>query len=264
MNEFKWLGIDTEWSYVIGYYFPSKKPQFMPARNIKFGQFCTNASYKWGHEVNVHSVSILDDMKQFRLDRRNKKKDNFKGFNYKIVMEKLHKAMSEADIIFCHNEEFDIKMLNVGFRKYGLGQISEKKIICTLKAARKYFRFAGNGLDDLLKEFGHEGKAEKPDWIKLTEGCESEIRKSIPYCDRDVVGGEIVLKELMPFMRNLPRIRDNSTKFFGVMCCEACGSKRLHNKGLGGLAPKIYPRVRCMECGHEHKGNIKIWRSTHK
>lgn len=254
-NDLKWLLADTEWSYAIYYGFPSKKPQYMPAKNIKHRQFCTNASWKWAHQVSVQSVSILDDKRQFKKDFRNDK----------VCAVEMHKAMSEADVIVAHNlDEFDMKMLNVIFAIYGLGPIPEKKFIDTLKVARKHFRFAGNGLDDLLKFFGHEGKADKPDWILLTEGNEREIRKSIKYCNVDVLGLETILNILKPYMRNLPKQRDKKElNHYGIKCCDACGSKRLHNKGLDGAAGKIYPRVRCAECGHEMKGDIKLYNKTH-
>ncbi len=255
-NELKYLLLDTEWSYAIYYGFPSKKPQYMPARNIKHRQFCTNASWLWNHKTKCHNVSLLDDPKQFKKDFRNDK----------VCAVALHKAMSEADVIVAHNlKEFDVPMINVMFVLYGLGPIPETKFIDTLKVARKYFRFAGNGLDDLLKFFGHAGKAEKPDWVGLTEGDPEQIRKSVKYCDVDVYGLKIVFDILKPYMiHELPKPRDKAQpENYGIMQCDSCGSKRLLNKGLGGAAGKPFPRVRCAECGHEHKGDIKIYNKVH-
>ncbi len=254
MIDFKTLFLDTEWSYAINYGFPSKKPQFNPARNIKNRQFCINAGWKWLDKTQVHHVSVLDDMKAFKKDFRNDR----------VCAVKLHKVMSEADIIVCHNADFDIKMLNVLFVLYELGEIPEKKIICTLKIARRYFRFAGNGLDDLLKLFGHEGKEEKPDWALMTEGDVKQIKKSIKYCARDVVGLEIIFKKLTPYVRNLLHPRDKAAKeYYGITCCDACGSKRLHNKGVENLVVNPYPRVKCVECNHNMRGDMKMWKRAH-
>ncbi len=256
MTEIKYLLIDSEWTFAIGRFFPSKKPQYIPARNIKYRQFCPNASWMWDHQVSVQSVSILDDPKQFKKDFRNDR----------ICAVKLHKIMSEADVIVAHNlKEFDLPMLNVIFALYGLGPIPETKLIDTLKVARKYFRFAGNGLDDLLKFFGHDGKAEKPDWDLLTDGDAKEIKISVKYCNRDVKGLQIIFKILKPYMRTeLPKIREKkAVDHYGINCCDACQSKLLTNKGLGGVAPRVYPRVRCNECGHEMKGDIKLWKKKH-
>lgn len=261
-NQLKWLLIDTEWTFANGNFFPSKKPQFIAASRIKHRQFCCNASWMWDHQVSVQSVSVLDDRKQFE--------ENFR--NDKVVAVAMHKVMSEADVIVAHNlDRFDLPMLNVIFALYGLGPIPEKKMIDTLKAARNNFRFAGNGLDDLLKFFGHAGKAEKPDWDKLTDGNEAEIKKSIKYCNRDVKGLQIVLHILKPYMKNLPKPRvikqpklRKQVNFYGIECCDACGSKMLRNKGLENSGNKPYPSVRCMECNHYMKGSMKLWKAAHK
>lgn len=245
--EIKWLCIDTEWSYAVYYLFPSKKPQYAAARNIKHRQFCTNASWSWEHQSKVYNTSVLDDKKAF--------KKNFR--DDRVCAIAMHKAMSEADVIVCHNEDFDLKMLNVVFALYGLGPIPEIKFICTLKTAKKHFRFAGNGLDDLLKFFGHKGKAQKPDWIKLTEGDPTEIKRSIPYCDTDVIRLKTLLKILKPYMKNLPKPRAPDGEFYGIVKCDCCGSKNLRYKGVGGRADKPYERIVCLDCNHPHKGKMK-------
>lgn len=249
----KWLLLDTEWSYAIFYGFPSKKPTYNPARNIKHRQFCVNASWKWENEVSVYNISVLENKSEdFRNDR--------------VCALALHHVMEKADVIVAHNADFDLKMLNVIFLLHGLDPIPEKKIICTLKVARKYFRFAGNGLDDLLKLFGHDGKADKPDWVKLTEGDKEEIAKSVHYCDHDVIGLEKLLFALKPFMiKELPKVRDKQAKdFYGITQCDACQSKRLRNKGVEHPASKPpYVSIKCLECGHPMKGDFKIWKERH-
>lgn len=255
-DELIWLCIDTEWSYAIYYLFPSKRPQYAPAKNIKHRQFCPNASWKFENKKKVNHVSVLDDKKQFKKDFRNDK----------VCAVAMHAAMSLADVIVAHNlDNFDLPMLNVIFALYGLGPIPEKKFVDTLKVAKKHFRFSGNGLDDLLKFFGHSGKAAKPDWVEMTEGNPIHIKKSVKYCDRDVAGLEIILKILRPYMRNIPKIRTSKVNnHYGIIKCESCGSLRLHNKNFGGKGGAVYPRVRCSECGHEHKGSMKLWRLSHQ
>lgn len=246
-----WLILDTEWSYAIYYAFTDKKPQYLPAKNIKHRQFCANASWKIEGSKTVDSVSVLDDPKQFRKDFRNDR----------VCALAVHKAMSDADVIVCHNADFDLKMLNVIFIFHGLDPIPQKKVICTLKVARKYFRFAGNSLDDILKFFGHSGKEEKPDWVGLTEGDPEQIKKSIFYCSGDVLGLEKILFIMKPYMiRELPKPRfKGAGQYGGIECCDACQSTRLRNRGIGGATNKTYLRVSCLECGHPMEGNVKIW-----
>lgn len=254
-NSPRWLLLDSEWSYAIYYGFPSKHPQYMPAKNIKHRQFCVNASWKWDHETSVQNVSVIDDPIEFERDFRNDR----------VCALALHSVMNEADVIVCHNADFDIKMLNVIYALHGLDPIPEKKIICTLKVARKYFRFAGNGLDDLLRFFGEHGKEEKPDWVKLTEGDPEEIKKSVFYCDGDTWALDKLLFILKPYMiKDLPKPRNNlAADYGGIECCDACQSKRLRNKGPGGSFGKEYLRVSCLECGHPMKGNARLWRNRH-
>lgn len=256
MSDLNWLLIDSEWSYAIYYGFPSKKPQYMPARNIKHRQFCTNASWKWRHESSIQNVSVLDDHTAFEIDFRNDR----------VCALALHNEMMKADVIVAHNADFDIKMLNVIFVLHGFDPIPEKKVICTLKIARKYFRFAGNGLDDLLRFFGLFGKEEKPDWVLLTEGDPEEIKKSVFYCDGDVAALDKLLFILLPYMiKDLPRPRDKeAVEYCGVTECDACGSKRLRNRGQEVSVAKPYVRIKCLECGHPMKGDYQMWKRRAK
>ena len=254
-QELKVLLFDTELSYGIYYAFPSKKPQFLSSKNIIHQQFMPCAAWQWAHEVSRYVVKITDDQKRFKKDFR----DDY------IVAKKMHDLMSEADVLVAHNgDAFDIKHLNVLFRRHKLGPIPEKKSVDTLKAARKYFNFAGNDLDSLSKLFGGKGKNRKPCWFKLTEGNEKEISLAATYCKNDVAELERVFIEIRPYIRNLPKIRSPVIKNnYGIIQCDACGSKRLHNKGLEGGGGKPYPRVKCSECTHEMKGDMKLWKKAH-
>lgn len=228
---------DLELTYAQGYFFPSKREQYIPAKNIKYHQFCVCAGYKWLHETSVYSVII---------DKPHKRND-------KNIAVKLHELMTEADIIVAHNgDSFDIKHCNTMFINHGLGPIPELKSIDTLKVARKYFAFAGNDLDSLSKRFGGNGKVDKPDWIKLTEGDEAEILRASEYCMNDVLELERVFVEMRPFIRRLPHL--GSLK--DITECHACGSKRIRKRGSDWDGYRDYQRVQCLECRHNMKGKI--------
>lgn len=255
-NGLKILLLDIELTYAIYYAFPSKREQYLSAKNIIHHQFCPCAAWKWDHETSKYNVKITDDKKRFKKDFR----DDY------IVAKKLHDLMTEADVIVAHNgDQFDIKHANTLFINHGLGPIPEKKSLDTLKAARKYFAFAGNDLDSLSKRFGGTGKNKKPNWYKMTDGDPDQINIAAKYCMNDVEELDRVFKNIKPYMKNLVKIRDKKEpEHYGIMCCDACGSKRLNNKGLGGVPPSVYPRIRCLECGHEMKGDMKLWRKNHK
>ena len=254
-QELKTLLLDLELTYGIYYAYPSKREQYLSDKNIIHDQFCVCAAWKWHHEVSTYAVKITDDKKRFKKNFR----DDY------IVAVKLHELMSAADIIVAHNgDAFDIKHANTMFRKHGLGPIPESKSIDTLKVARKYFSFPGNSLDSLSKRFGRNGKNKKPDWQKMTLGDAKEINIAARYCKNDVIELEHVFIELRPYMRTLVKIRNKlEPNHYGVTCCDACQSKRLHNVGLRFSGGKDYPRVRCGECGHSMRGDIKLWRKAH-
>ena len=242
-RELKILLLDEEWSYALAYVFPSKREQYIHARNIKHHQFCICAAWKWMHETSVYSIKITDDKKRFKKNFR----DDF------IIALKLHELMTEADVILAHNgDSFDIKRANNLFIKHGLGPIPERKSIDTLKVARKYFAFAGNDLDSLAKLFGSKGKNKKPCWFGLTDGDAAEIAVAARYCMNDVRELEVVFIKLRPYIRRLPRIG----KLKEITQCEACGSKRLRNKGPDWDGYRQYRRLTCLECGHPNKGKL--------
>lgn len=242
-NQLKILLLDTEWAYALAYIFPSKKPQFIHAKNIKHHQFCLCAAWKWSHEVSKYCIKITDDKRRFKRNKR----DDY------IIAKKLHELMTEADVIVAHNgDSFDIKLANTLFIDHGLGPIPEKKSIDTLKLARKYFKFAGNDLDSLSKRFGGPGKVDRPDWILLTESNVDEIDKAATYCMEDVGELERVFTEIKPYAIRLPALKEHGD----ITQCHSCGSKRLHKRGSAFDGTKMYTRIKCQECGKEHKGKL--------
>lgn len=243
-NQIKLLLIDIELSYALGYFFPSKKPQYISAKQIKHHQFCLCAAWQWDHEVTRHVIKLTDNKKRFKKNFR----DDY------IIAKILHQLMTEADVIVAHNgDSFDLKHANNLFIKHDLGPIPERKSIDTLKAARKYFNFAGNDLDSLSKRFGGSGKDRRPCWFKLTDGDPKEINIAAEYCLQDVKELQRVLVHLKPYIQNLPAFKGHHD----ILECECCGSKRLRNKGFDWDGKKRYRRISCLECGHHHKAKIK-------
>lgn len=241
-NELKILYLDLELAYGIYYAFPSKRPQYMAASQLKQYQFCICASWCWEHAPGkVHNAKITDDMAAFEKNHTNDA----------VVAKALHKVMSEADVIVAHNGvAFDLKHANSMFDRNGLGPIPEHRNIDTLKAARKYFAFEGNSLDDLLKRFKLGAKAKKPDWQKLTDGNKAEIKRAEKYCNKDVIGLRKVFLRIRPFIRRLPSIQSPKE----IKFCDACGSKRLRNNMERSGHGSRYWQILCLECGYWNRG----------
>lgn len=241
-NELKILYLDLELAYGVYYAFPSKRPQYLSASQLKQYQFCVCASWCWEHAPDkVHNVKITDDMEAFKKSHTNDA----------VVAKAIHKVMSEADVIVAHNGvAFDLKHANSMFIRNGLGPIPEHMNIDTLKAARKYFAFEGNSLGDLLERFNLGAKDEKPDWQKLTDGDIPEIKKAAKYCDIDVIGLRKVFLHIRPFIR---RIATAQNTLKAVTYCDCCGSKRLINHGSKHSHGIPHFQILCKECGHWHK-----------
>lgn len=235
MKELKILLVDLELSYAIGYFFPSKREQYISARQIKNHQWCVCIAWKWAHEVSTYTLSV----KRKGDDRE--------------IAKKLWKLFDESDVIVAHNgDAFDIKWANTLFIKHGLSPVSESKSIDTLKVARRYFNFAGNSLGDLLRYFKLGDKDEKPDWQLLTEGDMSEIKKATKYCKVDVLGLEKIFVKLRPYIKNFPTLRAKKAM---PTECDACGCKAIQKRGVIWIGGRNLHRMKCMnlECGHEHK-----------
>lgn len=247
-DELRVLLLDMELTFAVYYAYPSKREQYLSDRNIIHNQFCTCAAWKWLDEVSTYVVNITEDKKRFKKNFR----DDY------IVALKLHDLMTQADIIVAHNgDNFDIKHANALFIKHGLGPIPLRKSIDTLKVARKYFAFPGNSLDSLAKRFGFGGKNQKPNWYKMTEGDKKEINIAARYCKNDVVQLENVFNKMKPYINTFPKLRKYKDD---ISCCEVCQSKLLRYKGLDFDGAKQYSRIKCMECGHNHRcsPNAKI------
>jgi len=242
MRELRTLLLDMELSYALGYFFPSKHPQYMHARQVKHHQFIVCAAYKWLHETSRYVIKITD-----KPNRRHIR-------DCRHIAVKLMELMEQADLIVAHNGiSFDLKHMNTVFSDYGLGPPPEKKVIDTLRIARQHFAFFGNDLDSLSKRFGGPGKSTRPDWIRLTELDEEEIEKAARYCLDDVTELERVFLNIRPWVKRYPHIKERG----GIMECAVCQSTRLQKRGTDWDGNRQYLRVKCLECGHNNRGKVE-------
>jgi uncharacterized protein YprB with RNaseH-like and TPR domain len=101
-------------------------------------------SYRWMGEKKIH-CHALPDYPLFKKDPENDKH----------LIEDLHDLLDEADVVIAHNgDRFDIRKSNARFIMQGLKPPSPYKSIDTLKAARRFFHFQSNKLDDLGQYLG--------------------------------------------------------------------------------------------------------------
>ena len=110
--------------------------------------------------------------------------------NDKEILETLWKLLDEADIVVAHNgEKFDKRKVNTRFIINGMKPPSPYRMIDTRIAAKRYFAFTSNRLNDLGK-FLHLGK--KVDtggfslWKQCLAGDLNAWKRMVKYCDGDI------------------------------------------------------------------------------
>jgi DNA polymerase elongation subunit (family B) len=216
---------------------------------IEFKQewFILSFAYKWYGERKTH-VRALPDYKTYKRSKTNDKE----------LVKELWELFDEADIVLGHNSDrFDIRKANARFVEHGFTPPAPYKTIDTLKAARKYFNFNSNKLDDLAKKFGIGAKVHHAGW-KLWEGCMNGDEKSWNTMKRynkgDVTLTEKIYKQLRPWMHNHPNINIVDDK---AGACPACGSTKMQKRGYGYTQLGKYQRYQC-QCGKWSRGkNIR-------
>jgi len=182
------------------------------------------------------------------LGDKNVKADSLYTLSQKQLVKKLHSLFNEADIIIAQNgDNFDIKMANAFFIKFGLTPPSPYKTIDTLKIARNKFRFNSNRLDDLGEYLGlgRKIKTDKDLWLGCMSGKKDAWAKMIKYNIQDIVLLEKIYDKLSSWATNSPAIYIDITK------CLKCGSGNIQHRGWyysnGGKTKR--KKISCVDCG---------------
>jgi len=165
-------------------------------------------------------------------------------FNDYSVIEILHAVLSDADILVGHNSDsFDLKKFNTRALKHGLPPIPPKQTIDTLKVARKHFAVTSNKLSYLCQFYGLDHKDHSPDWQKIMDGCQDELRVMREYNKKDVIVTEQLYYKLRPYMTNHPNlntyydVKDTAGK--PVILCPKCGDTHTVRNGFRHTAARI-------------------------
>lgn len=197
-----------------------------------------SVAYKWLGEKRVRSF-CLGEMKKEKL------------------IKKLHDLFEEADIIIGHNtNNFDIKMANREFVKYGLTPPSPYKVVDTLNIARSKFRFNSNRLDDLGEYLGLGRKLKVGGfdlWKECMHGDKKAYKKMMKYNRQDVILLEKVYLELRAWATTVPTIAKQN----GYIC-PLCGSKNVWAQGWKYMTTYKRKQYQCRECGRWSTSQEKI------
>lgn len=190
-------------------------------------------AYKFLDEKKIYTVATID----------------FKKDGERMVVENLHRLFDTADIIIAHNgDDFDIKMVNRSFARYGMQPPSPYETIDTKKLAKSRFRFTSNKLDDLGEYLGLGRKIQTGGfqlWLDCMAGNKKAWKKMLAYNKQDVALLEKIYLRLRPWAKTHPRI-DTTDKIL----CPVCGSHKVQRRGYGYTASGfMYYRFQCNSCG---------------
>ena len=206
-------------------------------------------SAKWLDDDKIYSSALIDFPKEYKKDKENDKQ----------VLKQLWKLLDEADIVIAHNaKKFDVRKSNARFIMNGLTPPSPYKIIDTLEAARQYFFFTSNKLNDLGK-YLKVGQKVETGGFKLWRACMAGDKKAwkqmVTYCINDITLLEKIYLKLRPYILNHPNLTVYMDEDF---ICPKCGSKHIHKEGYTFTNAGKYQRFSCKDCGAWSRGKKNL------
>lgn len=229
----KILFYDLETSPNIGYTWEKYEQnviQFVKEREI------LSCAYKWQGESGVECVT-----------RQGQKTD-------KKVVEQLHRLFAEADIVIAHNgDRFDNGIAKARMIYHGMLPPRILQSVDTRKAAKNYFKFNGNGLDE-LGQYLRLGRKLKHPGFEMWLGCMADKRSSwkqmVKYNKQDVVLLEKVYNRLKPWIHNHPRLSSISTR------CPNGPSHDVVKRGYRATQATVKRQMFCRDCNHWYLATI--------
>jgi hypothetical protein len=165
------------------------------------------------------------------------------------LVAELHGLLDEADIVIAHNADFDIKKANARFLANGLHPPAPYKTFCTLKTARKHFKFDSNKLDSLGGYLGVGRKVKHTGinlWLGCMDGDPASWATMKKYNIQDVVLLERVFEKMRGYATNWP----DANMWTGAGCCPVCQSSRIQNRGYNVSKAGRKQRFQCRDCGN--------------
>jgi uncharacterized protein YprB with RNaseH-like and TPR domain/predicted RNA-binding Zn-ribbon protein involved in translation (DUF1610 family) len=233
----KILFFDVETTYAIGYFFPPLYNIIVQPEHVLRDSHMICWSAQWLYDPEVFGDVITPE--------------EMAAGNAERITKSLWKVMDEADIIIAHNgKDFDIKVANTHFIKYGLPLPSQYEVVDTNIIAKRTFRFASNALDYINRFLGLPTKIVTPKrlWVECMEGKPEALAKMFSYNKHDV---EILV---LNYLKLRPYIKGHPNMGFYVegetIACPNCGSTKIHplNKPYHTLLSE-YTAYRCDDCG---------------
>lgn len=168
----------------------------------------------------------------------------------KQLCKKLHKVLSQADIVVAHNgDSFDNKKARARMLHHGLPPVKPYKQIDTKKIAKRRFAMNSNSLDAIGKFLG-VGRKEKTGgydlWADCMAGKASAWRKMAAYNKQDVALLERVYLKLRPHDNMHPNVATIAQK---PDACPRCGTEgKMHSRGFTFSRVAKFAKYQCQAC----------------
>lgn len=172
----------------------------------------------------------------------------------KLLMKGLWDLLDKADIVVAQNGvSFDVKKINARLIVHGFGPYSPIRVVDTLLASRRYFKFTSNKLAWTGQNVAGIPKSDHKKFpgMELWKECLKDNpiawREMQKYNKIDVVACEALYTKLRPWISNHPNIatyRDGN-----IQSCPKCGSKHLQSRGYYMTQAGRYHQYQCQGCG---------------
>ena len=189
----------------------------------------------------------------------------------KRIVKRMWDVMEKADVVIAHNgRAFDILRMNSEFLLHGFGQPAPYKVIDTCLAARKYFSFEHNTLDNLAERLGLSRKIHTDNelWVKCDAGDEQALVDMLEYNKMDVMVLEEVYVKLRSWIKDHPNLAlfHSVEEDGGAPRCRTCTSTNLDLLGEYTTSVNRYNSYRCKDCGaimRSRRSNTSLIKDTH-
>lgn len=175
-------------------------------------------------------------------------------------LRRVHRLMSEADIIVGHNlDNADVPWLKGDFylprighkHRPNLPPLPPHKTVDTLKVLRREFKsgMPFKGLDAALQILGHPGKTDRYDaraMERAAAGSREDQARLGSYCDGDVIGTQWLYDWCRPHIKNHPALFiDGEDK---LRVCNRCGSATTDTPRRYVANVLTYSMRKCVSC----------------
>lgn len=165
------------------------------------------------------------------------------------LVKELHGLLDAADIVIAHNADFDCKKTNARFLANALPPPSPYKTFCTLKLARRAFKFDSNKLDTLGGYLGVGRKVTHTGiklWLGCMDGDPASWATMKKYNKQDVVLLERVFEKMRGYAVNFP----DANMWTAANCCPVCQSGQIQHRGYNVSRAGRKQRFQCRDCGN--------------